>query len=42
MSKQGERRKAGCEWCALKAQWSVGYFITGEMAKHLIYYMPTR
>ena len=42
MSEQGERRKVGCEWCALEARCTrEAYFVTDKTAKHRVYYMMT-
>lgn len=37
MSKQRKKRKADSEYCALEAEWSVGYFVIDEMATHCVY-----
>lgn len=37
MLEQGKKGKADSEYYALKAQWSVDYFVIDEMAKHCVY-----
>lgn len=34
MLEQGKKGKTDSEYYTLKAQWSVDYFVTDEMAKH--------